>query len=64
MLDSAMFGKLAEDRFVLRRSIIMIYPNRSETPIPLKGTFSAKFQSMLSVGQENGNSTRFATSWT
>ena len=39
-LDSATFGKLAED-FVLRRSTVKIYPYGSETPLPVKGTFSA-----------------------
>lgn len=40
VLDSATFGKLAED-FVLRRSTVKIYPYGSETPLPVKGTFSA-----------------------
>lgn len=39
VLDSATFGKLAEDRFVLRRSTLKIYPYGSETPLPVKGTF-------------------------
>ena len=41
VLDSATFGKLAENRFVLRRSNVKIYPYGSETPLPVKGTFSA-----------------------
>ena len=39
VLDSATFGKLAEDRFVLRRSTLKIYPYGSEIPLPVKGTF-------------------------
>ena len=41
VLDSATFGKLAENRFVLRRSNVKIYRYRSETPLPVKGTFCA-----------------------
>ena len=41
VLDSATFGKLTENRFVLGRSNVKIYPYGSETPLPVKGTFSA-----------------------
>ena len=41
LLDSAMFSKLVENRFVLRRSNVKIYPYGSETPLPVKETSSA-----------------------
>ena len=41
VLDSATFSKLADNRFVLRRSNVKIYPNGSEMPLAVKGTFSA-----------------------
>ena len=41
VLDSATLGKLGDNRFVLRKSNVKIYPYGSETPLPNKGTFSA-----------------------
>lgn len=39
VLDSVIFGKLAEDRFVFRRFILKIYSYGSETLFFVKGIF-------------------------
>lgn len=41
VLDSATFTKLMDNGFVLRNSSVKLYPYGSETPLPVKGTFSA-----------------------
>ena len=78
VLDSATFNKLMDNGFVLRNSSVKIYPYGSETPLPVKGTFSAKvsmqllhtlcgcgeFQRGISSGQENHERAWFATSCT
>lgn len=40
VLDSVIFGKLVEDRFVFRRFILKIYSYGSETSFFVKGIFS------------------------
>ena len=41
VLDSATFNLLTDENIVLRNSTVKIYPYGSETPLPVKGSFSA-----------------------
>ena len=41
VLESAVFHKLMDNGFILRTLNVKIYPYRSETPLPVKGMFSA-----------------------
>ena len=42
VLDSATFNLLTDKNILRRNSSVKVYPYGSETPLPVKGTFSAR----------------------